>query len=119
MQQLEALIQSYRDFVKEREWDQFHSPKNLVMALTSEVGELSDHLRWMTEEESLSVSKDSKKYEQVKEELADIFLYLLRIADVMKIDLLDASQLKMQQNAEKYPVELAKGNCKKYTELTQ
>ena len=96
-------------FAEERDWDQFHSPKNLVMALTSEVGELNDLFQWLTEEQSKNSDTD-----EIRQELADIFIYLLRLADKLDIDIEDAVREKIEINAKKYPVDLAKGNATKY-----
>ena len=102
-------------FTKERDWDQFHSPKNLAMALVSEVGELVEHFQWVTQEESRRLSE--KKLEAVSEELADIQIYLLMLAGKLDIDLLPAVVEKIRKNAEKYPVEKARGSSRKYTDL--
>ena len=96
-------------FAQERDWDQFHSPKNLVMALTSEVGELNELFQWLTEEQSQNVDKD-----EIRQEIADIFIYLLRLSDKLDIDIAEAVREKIEINAKKYPVELAKGNATKY-----
>jgi len=111
---VEDLIDKLRTFSKERDWDQFHSPKNLIMALSSEVGELSDIFQWMSEEQSKLNNIDPKSYELAKEELADIFLYLLRLSDKLGIDLKEESEKKLKLNGEKYPVNLSKGISVKY-----
>jgi NTP pyrophosphatase (non-canonical NTP hydrolase) len=112
-----AKIQEFqRQFAKEREWEQFHTPKNLSMALSAEVGELLEIFQWLTTEQSDNL-KESEKKNEVSEELADITYYVLRIADMMDIDLEKAVWDKMKKNADKYPVSKAKGNAKKYTEL--
>ena len=112
-----AKIQEFqRQFAKEREWEQFHTPKNLSMALSAEVGELLEIFQWLTAEQSDNL-KESEKKNDVSEELADITYYVLRIADMMNIDLEKAVWDKMKKNADKYPVSKAKGNAKKYTEL--
>jgi len=112
-----AKIQEFqRQFAKEREWEQFHTPKNLSMALSAEVGELLEIFQWLTTEQSDNL-KESEKKNDVSEELADITYYVLRIADMMDIDLEKAVWDKMKKNADKYPVSKAKGNAKKYTEL--
>jgi dCTP diphosphatase len=113
--ELQALTQSLRDFAKERDWEQFHSPKNLAAALTVEVAELLEHFQWITEEQSRNLSFDKK--DQVAQEAADVFLYLLQICDKLGIDLLEAARLKLIANGEKYPVERARGSSKKYTEI--
>ena len=102
-------------FAKERDWDQFHSPKNLVMALTSEVGELNELFQWLTEEQS-SMKDDIGKIEEIRKEIADIFIYLLRLADKLDIDIEEAVREKIEINAKKYPIDLAKGNATKYNQ---
>ncbi len=97
-------------FAEERDWNQFHSPKNLVMALTSEVGELNELFQWLTEEKSNNVDND-----EVRQEIADIFIYLLRLSDKLDIDIEEAVKEKIEINAKKYPVDLAKGNAIKYS----
>lgn len=103
-----------RDFAEARDWDQFHSPKNLSMALSVEVAEIIEHFQWLTEEQSSHLSQN--KREKVKTELADTLIYLIRLADKLDIDLLDAALNKIEVNERKYPVDKAKGNAKKYTE---
>lgn len=112
-----SLAKALDDFATERDWHQFHSPKNLVMALSGEVGELTEIFQWMTEDTSRLAGKDPATAEKVKEELADVLLYLVRLADVLGIDLNDAAIRKLQRNAEKYPADKARGSSKKYTEL--
>lgn len=111
----DKLILKIRAFAEERDWNQFHSIKNLSMALNVEASELLEIFQWMTEDESNSLGKD--KLLKVEEELADIFVYLLRIADKLNIDLEKVSLDKIEANSKKYPVSKAKGNAKKYTEL--
>jgi len=101
-------------FVAERDWVQFHSPKNLAMAMIVEAGEVVEHFQWMTEADSKHLNAEQK--EQVGQELSDTFVYLLRIAEVCGIDLLEAANKKIDLNAKKYPVEKAKGSNAKYTE---
>ena len=103
------------DFVKACDWDQFHSPKNLSMALSVEVAEIVEHFQWLTEEQSKNLPK--KKFDEVETELADILIYLIRFADKLDIDLLAVAQNKIEFNEQKYPVDKAKGSAKKYTEL--
>ena len=97
-------------FAEERDWDQFHSPKNLAMALTSEVGELNELFQWLTEEQSNNVDND-----EIRQEIADIFIYLLRLSDKLDIDIEAAVREKIEINAKKYPIDLAKGNAIKYS----
>ncbi len=105
-----------RKFVSERDWDQFHSPKNLAMALSVEVAELLEHFQWLGEQESHTL--DSEKRQQVSYEMIDVLIYLVRLSDKLDIDLNLAFTEKMKINAEKYPVEKVKGSARKYTEYT-
>lgn len=109
-----VLTLAMRQFAEEREWDQFHSPKNLSMALAGEAGELLDCFRWLTENDSYHL--DDKQAQAVKEELADVLLFTVRLADKLNIDLFSAAQQKMVKNAANYPAEKVKGNAKKYSE---
>jgi dCTP diphosphatase len=111
---LNALSLRLREFAQARDWDQFHSPKNLSMALSAEVAEILEHFQWLTEEQSKNLPKD--KLDEVETELADTLIYLIRLADKLDIDLLEAAQNKIEHNEQKYPVDKAKGNAKKYTE---
>ena len=112
---LEALRDVLRQFASERDWDQFHSPKNLAIALSVETAELLERFQWMSEAKSATLTPDEKA--KIREEVADVLLYLIRLADKLNIDLLAAATDKIQLNAKKYPVALAKGSAKKYTEL--
>lgn len=109
--ELKARLQRFAD---ERDWEQFHSPKNLVMALSVEVGELVEHFQWISEEASASLP-DAKRRE-VAEEIADVQIYLVRLADKLGIDILEAAEAKIQSNAQKYPASRVKGSPKKYTD---
>ena len=111
---IDQLRARVNQFVEERDWMQFHSPKNLSMAMIVEAGEVVEHFQWITEADSKNL--DAEKKEQVGEELSDTFVYLLRIAEVCGIDLIDAANKKIDLNAKKYPVEKAKGSNAKYTE---
>ncbi len=104
-----------KTFSEERDWEQFHSPKNLSMALSVEVSELVEIFQWLTDEQSYKL--DDSKRQHAKEEVADIAIYLLRICMKLGINLEEAIIEKMKKNEEKYPVEKAKGSAKKYTEL--
>lgn len=112
---LESIRKRLREFARNRDWNQFHSPKNLVMALVGEVGELVEEFQWLTEDESSRLSDDRLK--RVQEELADVQAYLIMIADKLGIDLFSALDDKITQNEAKYPVDKARGISKKYTEL--
>jgi len=110
---VDDIKQRLRKFVAERDWQQFNSPKNLSMALIAEVGELVEHFQWLTDEQSKNLNKDQLK--AVSHELADIFIYLIRLADELHIDLLKATNEKMLINNQKYPAEKVKGSANKYT----
>lgn len=111
------LSLALEQFANDRDWGQFHSPKNLVMALTGEVGELTEIFQWMTEAQSHTAGSNPATAQAVKDELADVQLYLVRLASVLGVDLNEAVQQKLQRNAQKYPADKAKGSSKKYTEL--
>ena len=102
-----------RDFAGERDWEPFHTPKNLVMALVGEVGELAEIFQWLTPGEASRVMLDQSEAEHVHDELADVLAYLLRLADVLGVDLEAALTAKMIKNARKYPADAARGNAKK------
>jgi NTP pyrophosphatase (non-canonical NTP hydrolase) len=106
MDQLEEIRKQQRQFVKERDWEKFHSPKNLSMALAVEAGELMEIFMWLSEKQiEVLPTKYPAFYQNAKEEMADVFLYLLRMADVMNIDLLAAVKEKALKNEQKYPIE--------------
>jgi NTP pyrophosphatase (non-canonical NTP hydrolase) len=111
----EGLRDSLRQFALDRDWDQFHSPKNLAIALSVEAAELLEHFQWMPEAESTALK--AEQHAKVQEEMADVFLYLIRLADKLGIDLPAAASAKIVLNAKKYPVEKSRGSSKKYTEL--
>lgn len=104
-------------FAKERDWEQFHAPKNLSMALAAEAGELMEHFLWATSEASREVVNDPAKRAKIEEELSDVIIYALEFANMTGIDVAAAIETKMAANAAKYPVEKAKGRSDKYTEL--
>lgn len=99
---LQGLIQDLRNFAQARDWEQFHSPKNLASALSVEAAELLEHFQWLTEAQSRSLPQDKRA--EVGAEMADVFLYLLQLADKLGIDLVEAARSKMLVNALKYPV---------------
>ena len=111
---LDQLRDRLREFVRERDWEQFHSPKNLAMAMIVEAAELVEHFQWLTEDQSKDIP--AEKREQVAHEIADTFVYLLRRADVLGIDLIDAANAKITLNAQKYPADKVRGSNAKYTE---
>ena len=115
MNDLEALRQQLRNFASDRDWEPFLSPKNLAMALSVEASELVEHFQWLTEEQSKRLS--SEAVTAVGHEAADVLLYLIQLSDKLGIDLIAAANRKIAMNAEKYPVDKARGTAKKYTEL--
>ncbi len=113
--QLMPLRDALRDFARQRDWDQFHTPRNLATALAVEAAELLEHFQWLQDDD---VEKfDERKRESVGEELADVLLYLVRLADKLDLDLAAVAVRKLELNAAKYPVALAKASSKKYTEF--
>lgn len=115
MNELEKIAETLEQFAIKRDWNQFHSPKNLSMALSVEVAELVEEFQWLTEKQSTELPQD--KLNKVKEELGDIFIYLIRLSSKLNIDLISAANEKILKNEKKYPVEKAKGNAKKYTDF--
>lgn len=108
------LRDKLRAFAEARDWEQFHSPKNLSMALMVEVAELMEHFQWLSETQSANLAAKDKL--AVADELADILLYLVRLSDKLDVDLLKAALLKLEKNAAKYPAEQVHGSAKKYSE---
>jgi len=113
--QLRKILEKIRTFRDERDWFQFHDPKNLAEAISVEAGELLEIFLWLNIEQSSNL--DEKKYNKVKEELSDIFIFILYLCDVLKVDLFDEVMKKIELNANKYTVEKAKGTAKKYKDL--
>lgn len=111
------LAAALERFAAERTWAQFHSPKNLVMALTGEVGELSEIFQWMDEEQSKDAARHPDTAQAVQDELADVLMYLVRLASVLGVDLDAAARQKLEQNNRKYPVEKARNSSKKYDQF--
>jgi len=111
---LDTLKEILKNFARERDWEQFHSPKNLSMALIVEAAELCEHFQWLTEQESLNLGQE--KLARVSEELADILIYLIRLADRLGIDLIKETYKKIEINEQKYPAQKVKGRANKYTE---
>jgi len=105
---------SFKNFAIERDWEQFHTPKNLAMALSVEASELVEIFQWLKAEESNS--PDQRQTEEINSEVADIAMYLLRFCSVLGIDLEKAIESKLERNSEKYPVNLSKGNAQKYNQ---
>lgn len=115
MNELDKIAETLEQFAIKRDWNQFHSPKNLSMALSVEVSELVEEFQWLTEKQSGELSQD--KLNKVKDELGDIFIYLIRLSSKLGINLLSAANDKILKNEIKYPVEKARGNAKKYTDF--
>jgi NTP pyrophosphatase (non-canonical NTP hydrolase) len=113
--EIEALRNALRAFAAARDWDQFHSPKNLSMALAVEVAELLETFQWLTEEQSRNLPPE--RHAAARQEIADVLIYLIRLADQLGIDPVAAAQEKMIANEAKYPADKARGTAKKYTEL--
>jgi dCTP diphosphatase len=112
---LETLTARLAEFADERDWDQFHNPKNLVMALAAETGELLEHFQWLHADEAEMLSPAQR--DAVSLEMADILMFLVRLADKLEVDLLDASARKLDVNRQKYPVDKARGRATKYDQL--
>ena len=108
---MESLKKEVRDFIRERDWEQYHAPKNLAMALSAEVAEIVEIFQWKKEDQQLS----EVEIENLRQEIGDVLIYLIELADKFEFDLVQAGRDKMALNAEKYPVEKAKGKADKYT----
>lgn len=111
---VKAIQLQLQRFADERDWQQFHTPKNLAIALSVEAAELLERFQWLTDEQSHQLESSPADFEAVRQEMADVQIYLLRLADLLGVDLEQAVRDKMRRNAEKYPVELARGNATKY-----
>jgi dCTP diphosphatase len=111
---LERLRKQLAEFAAERDWDQFHAPKNLIIALMVEAAELAEHFQWVPEERSRELS--ARKREEVELELADIFIYLIRLADKLGVDLVEAADKKIVINEQRYPAARVRGSSKKYSD---
>ena len=114
MESLIELRDRLRKFADDRDWNQFHSPKNIAMALSVEVAELLEHFQWLTEEQSKQLDAETKA--KVADEIADVQNYLVRLADKLDIDILAAAETKFAKNEAKYPADLVRGSSKKYSE---
>ncbi len=108
------LIEKLRHFAEERDWGQFHTPKNLAMALSVEVAEIVEHFQWLTEQESRQLS--SEKKEKLKEEIGDVLIYLASLADKFDIDPIEAAEEKVEKNRKKYPTQRVMGKSLKYSD---
>jgi NTP pyrophosphatase (non-canonical NTP hydrolase) len=117
--EVRGAAEALKEFAEARDWAQFHSPKNLVMALSGEVGELNEIFQWMTEADSFKAASSEATAKAVRDEIADVALYLIRLSDVLGIDLNEAVSSKLVMNAAKYPVDLSRGVSTKYNKLAQ
>ena len=112
---IDDLSRAVRAFAEERDWTQFHSPKNLASALVVEAGELLEPFQWLSEEQSRALPPE--KLQAVADEMADVLLYLVQLSTALNVDLLAATRAKLQRNATRYPAALARGTSRKYDEL--
>lgn len=112
---LNELKLQLQQFAEERDWDQFHSPKNFASALIVEAAELLEHFQWLTQEQSRNLNAETKQ--EVALEMADVFIYLIRLADKLDIDLVASARTKIELNEKKYPVEKSRGIATKYNRL--
>ena len=112
---LEDLKEKIKNFVRERDWEKYHSPKNLSMAIAIEAAELMEHFQWISEKESEKLLKNPEKRQEIEEELADIAIYILDFCNLFDIDFEKIVEKKLKKSAEKYPVNLVKGKSHKYT----
>ncbi len=113
---MDELTERVREFARERDWEQFHTPKNLAMALAGEVGELLAELQWLTPEQSAAVMADPELGPRVRAEIGDVTVYLVRLADVLGLDLVDAALDKLAEAGRRYTVEAARGRAAKITD---
>jgi dCTP diphosphatase len=111
---LKGLRDGIRAFIEERDWEQFHSPKNLAMALSVEMAEILEHFQWLTQEESRNLPPE--KLAEVREEIGDVMIYLTELAEKLGIDPLEVAKAKLEINSKKYPAALVRGKADKYTE---
>jgi len=119
MNQSDSLAQteeSIAQFARDRDWDQFHTPKNLILAATAEMGELAEVLQWKSDEEVSSFLESEVGKSRLSDEIADVVIYLIRLCQKSEIDLVEAINAKLFVNSKKYPIDLSKGNAKKYSE---
>lgn len=116
---IQQMTDIVRRFAQDREWEQFHTPKNLVLAVAGEVGELAELFQWLTPDEAALIMTRPDTAEAVRHELADVLGYILRLADVLNVDLAKALVDKVAINEARYPVEAARGNARKYTDFLQ
>src|SRR5215207_6306456 len=111
---MDDLRDAVRRFIEERDWEQFHSPKNLAMALSVEASEIVEHFQWLTEEQSQNLPPE--KLAEIREEIGDVMIYLIELAYKLGIDPVEAAKAKLAINEQKYPAALVRGKASKYTE---
>ena len=116
---LEKILEKWKNFVEERDWKKFHSPKNIAMGISIEASELLEIFQWLSTEESLEVMNSKEKSAKIKEEMADVFLNLLYLSDILGVDLLEEAQKKMEINQKKYPANACRGQAIKHTEIVR
>lgn len=114
---IDELQDLVTDFSRRRDWERFHTPKNLVLALTGEVGELAEIFQWLTPDEITELCASDSGHTRVEHEVADVLIYLMRLATVLEIDLAAAVTAKLELNEERYPADLVRGRATKYSEL--
>lgn len=114
-QELRDLQTALRRFAEEREWQQFHTPRNLAASISIEAAELLEHFQWLTDEQSLQIPQE--RLEQISHEVADVLIYLLQLSDKLGIDPIEAAKRKLAINAAKYPADKSRGSIKKHTEI--
>ena len=114
---MQELLEQIREFARERDWEQFHSPKNLSMALIAEAAELVEHFQWLTEEQSYTLS--AEKRDEVAHEMADILIFLIRCAERLDIDLIEAARQKIAINESRYPAEKVRGDARRADEYEE
>ena len=115
--ELEDLLNKIQAFSDERDWSQFHTPKNLILAVSAEVGELAEVVQWKSDLEAVDYLKTPEGKSKLSDEVADVAIYLLRICQQQNLNFIDILNKKMESNSIKYPVDKSKGNARKYTEL--
>jgi len=111
---MKDLVKQLREFAKERDWEQFHSPKNLAMALSVEVAEVVEHFQWLTQEQSRNLGP--AKLEEIRDEIADVMIFLVNLADKLGVDPIEAAKEKISKNEKNYPTHMVKGKALKYSE---
>jgi len=114
---LKKIKEKIKQFVKERDWEQYHSPKNLSMSVAIEAAELMEHFQWLTTEQSKELLKNKKKRSEIQDELADIAIFIFDFCNIFNINLERIIMVKLRKNRKKYPIKLSKGKSNKYTEI--